>query len=128
MHGQFARAFPADTLSLEPSGVLEDASEELPKVQAPTLLFAHRTEMSGEYLSAEPRAAYTGVGFLCRVSLQIPGDDKVYEFKSSTWQSPGLREIRNGARFESIYTEMADKAFTKLTKRFTNDLLPGLSE
>lgn len=126
--GQFARAFPADTLSLEPSGVLEDPSDELPKVQAPTLLFAHRTEMSGEYLSAEPRAAYTGVGFLCRVSLQIPGDDKVYEFKSSTWQSPGLREIRNGASFESIYTEMADKAFTKLTKRFTNDLLPGLSE
>jgi hypothetical protein len=126
--GQFARAFPADTLSLEPSGVLEDASDELPKVQVPTLLFAHRTEMSGEYLSAEPRAAYTGVGFLCRVSLQIPGDDKVYEFKSSTWQSPGLREIRNGASFESIYTEMADKAFTKLTKRFTNDLLPGLSE
>lgn len=125
---QFARAFPADTLSLEPSGVLADPSDDLPKVQAPTLLFAHRTEMSGEYLSAEPRAAYTGVGFLCRASLQIPGDDKVYEFKSSTWQAPGLREIRNGASFESIYTEMADKAFTKLTKRFSNDLLPGLAE
>jgi hypothetical protein len=125
---QFARAFPADTLSLVPSGVLEDASDDLPKVQVPTLLFAHRTEMSGEYLSAEPRAAYTGVGFLCRASLQIPGDDKPYEFKSSTWQAPGLREIRNGASFEAIYTEMADKAFTKLTKRFTHDLLPGLAE
>jgi len=125
---KFSKAFPADTLSLEPSGVLDDPSDELPKVQAPTLLFAHRTEMSGEYLSAEPRAAYTGVGFLVRVSLQLPNDDKPYEFKSSTWQAPGLREIRNGASFEAIYTEMADKAFTKLTKRFTNDFLPGLAD
>jgi hypothetical protein len=125
---QFARAFPADMLALEPGPLLEEASEDLPKVKAPTLLVSHRTEMSGAYLSTRPRAAYTGIGVLFRVSLQLPEDDKPIVHKSSSWQSPGLREIRNGASFEKIYEDMADKAFGKLPKRFLGELFPGFEE
>jgi hypothetical protein len=125
---QFRRAFPADALSLEPGPLLEEASEELPKVTAPTLLVSHRTEMSGAYLSVRPRAVYTGIGVLFRVSLQLPDDDKPVVHKSSSWQSPALREIRNGASFETIYEDMASKAFAKLPKRFLDELFPGFGE
>lgn len=127
LSAQFARAFPQDMLVLEPGPLLEADSEDLPKVSVPTLLVSHRTEMSGAYLSREPRAAYTGIGILFQVSLQIPGDDKPFEFKSSSWQAPALREIRNGASFASIYGDMADKAFDKLSRRFLNELLPGFA-
>jgi hypothetical protein len=123
----FTRAFPSDLLSLEPAAPLEDASEELPKVTVPTLLVSHRTEMSGAYLSTQPRAAYTGIGVLFRVSLQIPDDATPHLYKSSTWYAPALREIRNGASFESIYEEMATKAFTKLWKRYLAELFPGFA-
>jgi hypothetical protein len=123
-----ARAFPSDMLALEPTPPLEDASEELPKVATPTLLVSHRTEMSGAYLSAQPRAAYTGIGVLFRVSFQIPNDDRPHVYKSSTWYAPALREIRNGASFQSIYDEMAVKAFAKLSKRYLTELLPGFAE
>ena len=123
----FARAFPSDLLSLEAAAPLEDASEELPKVTVPTLLVTHRTEMSGAYLSTQPRAAYTGIGVLFRVSLQIPDDATPHVYKSSSWYAPALREIRNGASFESIYEEMATKAFTKLWKRYLTELFPGFA-
>jgi hypothetical protein len=123
----FARAFPADLLSLEAAAPLEDASEELPKVTVPTLLVTHRTEMSGAYLSTQPRAAYTGIGVLFRVSLQIPDDATPHVYKASSWYAPALREIRNGASFESIYEEMATKAFTKLWKRYLTELFPGFA-
>jgi hypothetical protein len=125
--GQFARAFPSDLLSLEPAALFEDAGEELPKVTVPTLLVTHRTEMSGAYLSTQPRAAYTGIGVLFRVSLQIPDDATPHVYKSSSWYAPALREIRNGASFESIYEEMATKAFTKVWKRYLAELFPGFA-
>jgi hypothetical protein len=123
----FGRAFPNDLLSLEPAPALEDASEELPKVTVPTLLVSHRTEMSGAYLSTQPRAAYTGIGIIFRVSLQIPDDAKPHLYKSSSWYAPALREIRNGASFESIYGDMASKAFAKLWKRYLTELFPGFA-
>jgi hypothetical protein len=126
--GHFSRAFPSDMLTLEPSAPLDEPSEELPKVSAPTLLVSHRTEMSGAYLSTQPRAAYTGIGLLFRVSLQIPDDPDSHVYKYSTWHAPALREIRNGASFESIYGEMGEKAFAKLTKRYVTELLPGFAE
>ena len=125
---QFMRAFPTDMVSLEPAALLEDASEDLPKVSAPTLLVSHRTEMSGAYLSTQPRAAYTGIGVLFRVSLQIPDDNTPHVYKSSSWYAPALREIRNGASFESIYEDMATKAFTKVSKRYLAELLPGFAQ
>jgi hypothetical protein len=125
---QFSRAFPSDMLALEPGPLLEDETEDLPKVSVPTLVVSHRTEMSGAYLSTKPRAAYTGIGILFRVSLQVPEDDKPFVYKSSSWQAPALREIRNGSSFESIYSDMADKAFAKLSKRFLAELFPAFAE
>jgi hypothetical protein len=123
----FARAFPSDMVSLELMPPLDPAIDDLPKVTVPTLLVSHRTEMSGAYLSTQPRAAYTGIGVLFRVSLQIPGDAAPHQYKSSSWYAPALREIRNGASFASIYEEMASKAFTKLSKRYLSELFPGFA-
>lgn len=123
----FGRAFPRDMLSLEAGAPLADDGDELPTVTVPTLLVSHRTEMSGAYLSTQPRAAYTGIGVLFRVSLQIPGDEAPHQFRSSSWQAPALREIRNGASFESIYGEMADKAFAKLSRRYLDELFPAFT-
>jgi hypothetical protein len=62
------------------------------------------------------------------VSLQIPDDATPHVYKSSTWYSPALREIKNGASFESIYEDMGQKAFAKLAKRYVAELLPGFAE
>ena len=124
---QFARAFPPDVLELSLAPALSRKSDDLPKVTVPTLLVTHRTEMSGAYLSKQPRAAYTGVGILFRVSFQIPGDDKPFLYNASTWYAPALREIRNGASFQSIYGEMGAKAFAKASKRCLSELFPGFS-
>jgi hypothetical protein len=120
------KAFPPDLVQFELAPALPDSDDELPKVDVPTLLVTHRTEMSGGYLLKQPRAALTGIGVLFRVSFQIPGDEEALHFKLSTWNAPDLKRAQHFKGFGDIYDEMAVRAFSKLPEKYLAYLVPGL--
>ncbi|MFO7179448.1 MAG: hypothetical protein DIU78_012180 [Pseudomonadota bacterium] len=122
---RLSRVFPEDVLKLEPAPALPE-SEADAKVTVPTLLVTHQTEMKGVYMSQKPRAAYTGISVIFEVSFRIPNDPQPYELRTSVWQVPSTRAVRNGTSFAEIYAEIADDAFTKLTDRTLGALAPGL--
>ena len=72
------------------------------------------------------RAALTGVGVLFRIVFAIPNDPPAYAYKYSAWNPPDLKSMMDGRSFEEIYNEMGEKSFSKLSKKYLTDLVPGL--
>jgi hypothetical protein len=118
--------FSPDLLKFEVGPPLEDTGEEDPKVKVPSIIVTHRTEMSGAYLMKRPRAALTGIGVLFRVVFTIPDAPTIHAYKYSAWNAPELKSMLDGRSFEQIYGEMGEKAFSRLGKRYLNELVPGL--
>jgi hypothetical protein len=123
----FSQGFDEDLLKFQPGAPIDDNTDEDPKVTVPSIIVIHRTEMSGAYLMKRPRAALTGVGVLFRIGVLIPGQGAVHNYRYSAWNSPDMKSMMDGHTFEQIYNEMADKAFTKLAKKYVNDVVPGLA-
>lgn len=119
---------PEDIIKFEAGPPIPDGPEEDPKVNVPTLVITHRTEMSGAYLMKRPRAALTGVGVLFRIAFQLPNDAQIHNYKFSTWAAPDLKSMMDGRSFEEIYGEMGDKSFSKLAKKYLSDTVPGLAK
>jgi len=122
-----AQGFDEDLIKFEAGPAIDDNTDEDPKVSVPSIVVIHRTEMSGAYLMKRPRAALTGVGVLFRVGIMIPGQGSLHNFKYSVWNSPDIKSMMEGRGFEEIYGDMADKAFSKLAKKYLSDVAPGLA-
>lgn len=123
----FRRVFPQELVEFHLAPPLPVSAEEVPPVQVPTVLITHRTETRGNYVLKKPRAAVTGVGVHFRVTFQIPGDPEVDVFRTGTFSSPESPKTLVFEGYDDLYEGMAERAFSKLPKRYLADLLPGLS-
>jgi|GEM_PF-416338 len=122
-----SQAFPEDVVRFEAGPLLDNGTDDDPKLTAPTLLITHRVEMSGMYMMRRPRAALTGVGILFRVTLTVPESSAMHAYKYSAWNAPDLVMMVNGESFKNIYGSMGDKSFVRLTKRYLSELVPALA-
>jgi hypothetical protein len=117
--------FPTEIARFELGPTSEDASEELPKVDVPTLLFTYRHELSGAYMSRKPRAAFAGVGLFVRVNFILPSDSQDLSFKYTGWLAPDVKRIEAGElELTGVYDDMVDKAFRKFLKKYWGTWFP----
>ncbi len=111
--------FPAEIARFELGPTSEDTSEELPKVEVPTLLFTYRHELSGAYMSRKPRAAFAGVGLFVRANFLLPSDSQDLSFKYTGWLAPDVKSIEAGElELTRVYDDMTEKAFRKFLKKY----------
>ncbi len=111
--------FPAEIARFELGPTSEDPSEDLPKVDVPTLLFTYRHELSGAYMSRKPRAAFAGVGLFVRANFLLPGDAQDLSFKYTGWLAPDVKKIEAGElELPRVYDDMTEKAFRKFLKKY----------
>jgi hypothetical protein len=112
--------FPSDLVAAKPAPTLEDSADVKPTV--PTLLVTYHTEMSGAFTSRRPRFAVSGIGFLCKVSFEIPGDSEPLTFKFSVWRAPDLKSVTDTTAPPELYEVMATEAFKRFTKKYATTL------
>jgi hypothetical protein len=111
--------FPVELARFELAPTSEDASEDVPKVDVPTLLFTYRHELSGAYMSRKPRAAFAGVGLFVRANFLLPGEAQDLSFKHTGWLAPDVKRIEAGElELPHVYDDMTEKAFRKFLKKY----------
>lgn len=111
--------FPTELVKFELAPTSEDPSDELPKVDVPTLLLTYRHELSGAYMSRKPRAAFAGVGLFVRVNFLLPGEAQDLAFKHTGWLAPDVKRIEAGElELTAVYDDMVDKAFRRFFKKY----------
>jgi hypothetical protein len=108
--------FPSDLVAPKAAPTLEDSADQ--KLTVPTLLVTYHTEMSGAFTSRKPRFAVSGIGFLCKVSFEIPGDTEPLTFKFSVWRAPDLKSVTDTTAPPELYEAMATEAFKRFTKKY----------
>jgi hypothetical protein len=113
------REFPPDILRFKLAPAIEDDGTDAPKLDKPTLLITHRTEMSGTFMSKKPRGAFVGVGVMVRSSLLIPGDDQPpISFKFSAWLPPDMKRWEQpGATPRDVYESVARDGLSRYAKK-----------
>lgn len=116
---RFEKAFPKDMLAFEHGPALEDDGSDVPKVDAPTLVITHRTDLSGAFMSRNPRGTFVGVGLTLRAALIVPDDQEPLNFKYTVWLPADLKRFEQGnVSFEEIYDGMAREAFRRFSKKY----------
>ena len=115
-----AEHFPSDFVAPKVAPTLDDSAD--PKPTVPTLLVTYHTEMSGAFSSRKPRFAVSGIGILCKVSFEIPGDSEPLTFKFSVWRAPDLKAIIDSSTPPELYEAMASEAFKRFTKKYLSTL------
>lgn len=108
--------FPPDLLHAQPAPTLDVEAETKPSV--PTILINYHSELSGAFTSRRPRMVLSGIGILCKVSFEIPGDSEPLLFKHAVWRAPDLRTITDASTPAAIYEAMATEAFRRFTKKY----------
>jgi hypothetical protein len=125
--------FPAEVLRLEAGTpfdppVVEPGPEAsdgpLPNVSVPTLLITHTTEMTGGYMSQNPRGIFVGVSLFYTVVFSIPGDQEPLRFRFSVWRPPNLQLLKQEhLSTEAMYDLMTDSAFALFVDRYAATLI-----
>jgi hypothetical protein len=122
--------FPSDLVAPKAAATLDDATDTKPQVPSvpsspvpssptvPTLLVTYHTEMSGAFTSKKPRFALSGIGILCKVSFEIPGDNEPLSFKFSVWRAPDLKSVTDTTTPADLYEAMATEAFKRFDKKY----------
>jgi hypothetical protein len=113
------REFPPEILRFKLAPAIEDDGTDVPKLDQPTLLITHRTEMSGAFMSKKPRGAFVGLGVMVRSVLIIPGDDQQpLSFKFSAWLPPDMKRWEQpGATAKDVYESVARDGLARYTKK-----------
>ncbi len=113
------REFPAEILRFVLAPAIDDDGTDAPKLDKPTLLITHRTEMSGAFMSKLPRGAFVGIGVMVRSVLLIPGDDQQpLAFKFSAWLPPDLKLWEQpGTTPRDLYEAVAREGLSRYTKK-----------
>ena len=113
------REFPADVLRFKLVPAFADDGTDTPKVDQPTLVITHTSQMSGAFMSKKPRGAFVGLGFTVRSAFIIPGDDQTQSLKFSAWLRPDLKRWEEpGATAKEIYELMANGLSRFAKKQF----------
>lgn len=113
------REFAPDVLRFKLVPAIEDDGTDAPKLDKPTLVITHRTEMSGAYMSKKPRGAFVGLGVMVRSVLVIPGDsEQPLSFKFSAWLPPDMKRWEEpGATPKDVYESVAREGLSRYTKK-----------
>jgi hypothetical protein len=112
------REFPADVLHFTVVPALPDDGTDNPKVTSPTLLITHRDELSGAFMSKQPRGAFVGLGLTVRSVFLIPGDAQPLAFKFSAWLPPDLKKWEApGTTPAALYEALAMDGLTRFSKK-----------
>jgi hypothetical protein len=125
--------FPQDVLRFEPGAPFDPPNVEpgpessdgpLPTVQVPTILITHTTEMTGGYMSQNPRGIFVGVSFFYTALFTIPGSQEPLRFRFSIWRPPNLQLLKaEQLSTEAMYDLMTDTAFTFFIDRYAASLI-----
>jgi hypothetical protein len=116
---RFEKVFPRDMLSVEPAPALEDDGSEIPKVTVPTLVITHRSDLSGAFMSRNPRGTFVGVGLSIRAHWIIPDDGEPLAYKFTVWLPADLKRFEEGnVSAGDIYDGMAREALRRFTKKY----------
>jgi hypothetical protein len=112
------REFPPDILHFTLVPALADDGTDTPKVEQPTLVITHTSQMSGAFMSKKPRGAFVGIGFTVRSVFVIPGDDQTQTLKFSAWLRPDLEKWEEpGTTAKDIYERMASDGLGRYAKK-----------
>jgi len=113
------REFAPDVLHFKFVPALPDDGSDNPKLNEPTLVITHHSQMSGAFMNKKPRGAFVGLGFTVRSVLIIPGDDQPpLSIKFSAWLRPDLNKwAEPGVSPKDIYDGMADDGLSRFTKK-----------
>lgn len=112
------REFPPDILRFRLAPAMADDGSDSPKVEKPTLVITHRTELSGAFMSKKPRGAFVGMGVTVRSALIIPGDGQPLTLKFSAWLPPDLKRWEQpGATPKDVYEALGRDALERFGKR-----------
>jgi hypothetical protein len=112
------REFPPDILHFKLVPALADDGSDTPKVEQPTLVITHTSQMSGAFMSKKPRGAFVGIGFTVRSVFVIPGDDQTQNLKFSAWLRPDLEKWEEpGTTAKDIYEHMASDGLGRYAKK-----------
>lgn len=119
IEARLSREFPPDLLSFELVPALADDGTDAPKVERPTLVITHSSQMSGAFMSKRPRGAFVGLGFTVRSAFIIPGDDQPpLTLKFSAWLRPDLNKWEEtGVSAKDIYEQMASDGLSRYAKK-----------
>ncbi len=113
------QALPAEIVKFELEPTIEDASEDMPQVDVPTLLFSYHNEVSGTYISRNPRGVFAGVGIYLKVHFVLPSDNDPMFFKYQGWHAPDVRRLESGElQIADVYEDMNEKAYRKFMKKY----------
>jgi hypothetical protein len=118
----FEAGTPFDPPVVEPGPEASDGP--LPTIQVPTVMITHTTEMTGGYMSQNPRGIFVGVSLFYTVVFAIPGDQEPLRFRFSIWRPPNLVTLKQEQlSTEAMYDLMSDSAFSIFTDRYVASLV-----
>ncbi len=113
------QVLPVELVKFELEPTIEEAGEDMPQVEVPTLLFTYRHEVSGTYISRNPRGVFAGVGIFVKTHFVLPGDNEAMFFKYNGWHAPDVRRLEAGElQVPNVYDDMTEKAFHKFMKKY----------
>jgi hypothetical protein len=97
----------------------EEPDDTLPEVTIPTLFIDHRTELSGGYVSPNPRGIFLGAGIFFSSLFVIPGNDYTLKATVPTWRTPSRNVMRLKQRSTGdVYEDLARRSFSLFLSRY----------
>ncbi len=118
---RFAKAFPADILSVVPGAALPDADTS---VTVPTLVLDYDVEWSRTTtITVKPRGVFVGLHLPFDISFFIPDGAPPKTVKAMAWKGPDLWKLGDdvgtgrGDRENYVYGVMAKSAFDLAQKK-----------
>jgi hypothetical protein len=123
---RFATVFSDDVLHFEivDSKPSQQAGDEVPKVDIPTLYITYKIGLSVPLTSRKPPGSYVGLTVTFKSQLLMPSQPATAQFKLPTWSPPDFRRLREtGCSPAELYTSMADQAFDQFVKKYLASVL-----
>jgi hypothetical protein len=102
----------------------EETDDSWPEVSVPTLFIDHRTELSGGYVSPNPRGIFLGAGIFFSTLFVIPGNDYPLKATVPTWRTPSRNVMKLKERTTGdVYEDLARRSFSLFLSRYLDRVL-----